>query len=194
MFELCRAFIVATAPADNQALELTAKNLGFGEIVSSIGGAGGPARANLTYFFVDHRVDQQSMADVIETIREDRDDQLCYSPIVLFTDDGSRANVAKYLRFGFDDVIELPASRDALASRLGEQMRSEQRYFKTNDYFGPDRRRKDRTGLRAATAAYTQVLFERDPSHGIHIVSREERGHRFRPQLPLLAQTMFGAR
>lgn len=196
MFEQCRAFVVASTTAENHALEMTARNLGFGEIVSSIGGANGPAIANLTYFFIDCRVDHQSMADVIATIREDRHDQLCFSPIVLFTDDGSTANVRRHLRLGFDDVIELPASRDALVDRLGEQMRSEQCYIETKDYFGPDRRRMDRgTGPSAATSAHAQVRFERDPRRGIHVVAREQRGHRFRPQAaPLFGHALFGAR
>jgi DNA-binding response OmpR family regulator len=183
MFEQCRAFIVATTPAESRVLELMAQQLGFGEIVSAIGGAQGNVRAQLTFFFVDYRLAEQMMADAIETIREDHRGKLCYSPILLFTDDGSTFNTRKYVRFGFDDVIELPASRDELVSRLAAQLNSDFLYLETKDYFGPDRRRMDAgAGLRVGASAYTQVLFERDSRRGVHVIAREKRGHRFRPQ------------
>lgn len=183
MFGQCRAFIIATRPAESRVLELTAARLGFGEIVSSIGGATGRPLSNLTFFFIDYRVDDQSMADIIATIRVDRRGKLRYSPILLLIQDGSTARRLKYVRFGFDDVIALPLSLDALASRLAIQLNSDRVYLETKDYFGPDRRRLDAGAeLRIGTSVYTRVLFERNPSRGVHVIQREERGYRFRPQ------------
>lgn len=183
MFEQCRAFIVATTQAESRVLELMAQHLGFGGITSSTGEARGSVRANVTFFFVGHRMDDPAMADVIEAVREDHRGKLSYSPILLFTEDGSTACKRKYVHFGFDDVIELPAPRDTLVSRIGAQLYSDQLYVETKDYFGPDRRRLDSGAeLRIGASAYTQVLFERDPRRGIHVISRERRGHRFRPQ------------
>lgn len=183
MFSQCRAFVIATTQAESRVLELMGQHLGFGEVVSSAGGARSELRTNLTFFFVDYRMDDDAMADVIEAVREDHRGKLSYSPILLFSEDGSTAYKRKYVHFGFDDVIELPASRDALVSRIGAQLYSDQLYIETKDYFGPDRRRMDAgSDLRVTASAYTQVLFDRDPRRGVHVIARERRGHRFRPQ------------
>lgn len=184
MFEHCRAFIIATNPHETRALELTAHQLGFAEVVSSLGGARlGPARAAITYFFLDYRMSDDDMLDVIEAVREERSSQLRYSPMILFTDHCPIETKLKYVRFGFDDVISLPEQRDAIAERLAEQLHNEQVYFEANNYLGPDRRRMDHGAeLRVAIATYTRLVFRRDPRRGIRVLDRELRGHRFKAQ------------
>ena len=182
MFEYCRAFIMAANRHDSMALELTAHHLGFGEVVSQLGGRDtGYSRAAITYFFVDCRMLDEDMLDVIEAVRDERASKLCYSPIILFTGHCPPETVLKYVRFGFDDVIALPQHRDALAERLVEQLNGEQVYVEAKDYLGPDRRRLDHGAeLRVGISAHTRLVFQRDARHGIRFIDREVRGHRFR--------------
>lgn len=185
MFEHCRAFVIAADAAETRALELTAHNLGFGEVDSRLGGAGVmSSRAAITYFFIGHRLAEDELLDVIEAVREERSANLCYSPVILFTDDCPHATMVKYVRLGFDDVIGLPQSRDALAERLAEQLDSEQVYVEAKDYLGPDRRRLDHGAeLRVGISSHGRVMFRRDVRHGVRVLRREARGQRLRAQL-----------
>jgi ActR/RegA family two-component response regulator len=182
MFEHCRAFVIAANAVETRALELTAHNLGFGEVASRLGGSGATlSRAVITYFFVDYRLADDELLDVIDAVREERSARLCYSPVILFTDDCPYSTMLKYVRFGFDDVVGLPQSRDVLAERLAEQLDSELVYVEAKDYLGPDRRRLDSGAeLRVGISSHTRVTFVRDARHGIRVLRREERGHRFR--------------
>lgn len=183
MFESCRAYVMAANLRDSLALETAAHHLGFGEVISGLGGstqAGRPGTA-ITYFFLDYRMRDEELIDTITAIREERGSGLCYSPIVLFTADRAAETVVRYVRFGFDDVISLPARRDELAERLASQLHDEQLYIETKDYFGPDRRRLDRGAeLRLGISPHTRLVFERDPRRGIKVLDREVRGHRFK--------------
>lgn len=183
MFESCRAYVIAANLRDSLALEAAAHHLGFGEVMCGVGSvatAGRPG-TTITYFFLDYRMRDEELIDTIAAIREERSSRLCYSPIILFTADRAAATIVRYVRFGFDDVISLPAQRDDLAERLAEQLHAEQLYIETKDYFGPDRRRLDRGAeLRLGILPHTRLVFERDPRRGIRVVDREVRGHRFK--------------
>lgn len=184
MFEHCRAFIAADNPNVAEILGLTARSLGFGEIASQYPRvAMRGARIALTYFFADARTGDNALLELLDTVREQKGHKLCFSPVVLFTADDSPRVELKYTRFGFDDVIALPLAQDVLAERLAQQLERPQLYIETKDYLGPDRRRLDYGAeLRIAASPYTQVLFERDPRHGIRVREREQRGYRFRRQ------------
>ena len=183
MFESCRAYVMAANLRDSLALETAAHHLGFGEVVC---GLDSPAHAGhtgttITYFFLDYRMRDEELVDTLAAIREERSSRLCYSPVILFTADQVAETVVRYVRFGFDDVISLPARRDELAERLADQLYGEQLYIETKDYFGPDRRRLDRGAeLRLGISPHTRLVFERDPRRGVRVLDREVRGHRFK--------------
>jgi DNA-binding response OmpR family regulator len=184
MFEHCRAFIAADNPNVAEVMGTMARNLGFGEIASQYPRvAMRGEHIHLTYFFADGRTEDQALLELLETVREQKRQKLCFSPVILLTEDDSPRIELKYTRFGFDDVIALPLALDMLAKRLAEQVDRPQLYVETKDYLGPDRRRLDfGAELRIAASPYTQILFDRDPQHGVHIHEREQRGYRFRPQ------------
>lgn len=184
MFEHCRAFVFASHPHDSRVLELIAHHLGFGEVASGLGdSATGTSRAAVTYLFVDYQLPDDVLQDVIEAVRSERSTTLCYSPIILFTDECGPDMARRYVHMGFDDVIGLPEQRDVLAERLSAQLHSRQVYFDTEGYFGPDRRRLDHgSELRVGISPYTRLVFQRDPRHGIRVLERQQRGHRFRPR------------
>ncbi|CAN7271840.1 response regulator [Devosia sp. LjRoot16] len=182
MFESCRAYVMAANLRDSLALETVAHQLGFGEVVCGLGNPAyaGRSATSITYFFLDYRMRDEELVDTISAIRAERTSQLCYSPIILFTTDRAAETVVRYVRFGFDDVISLPARRDELAERLADQLR-EQVYIETKDYLGPDRRRLDRGAeLRLGISPHTRLVLERDPRRGVRVLDREVRGHRFK--------------
>lgn len=184
MFESCRAYVMAANLRDSLALETAAHQLGFGEVVCGLGNSAatiGRSGTTITYFFLDYRMRDEDLVDIIAAIRQERGGQLCCSPIILFTADRAAETVLRYVRLGFDDVISLPARRDELAERLAEQLHGQQLYIETKDYFGPDRRRLDRgAALRLGISPHTRLVFERDPRRGIKVLDREVRGHRFK--------------
>ena len=183
MFESCRAYVMAANLRDSLALETAAHHLGFGEVVCGLGSAATAGRLGtaITYFFLDYRMRDEELVDTIDAIRAERSSRLCYSPIILFTTDRAAETVVRYVRFGFDDVISLPARRDELAERLADQLYGGQLYIETKDYFGPDRRRLDRGAeLRVGISPHTRLVFERHPKRGIKVLDREVRGHRFK--------------
>ncbi|KQV09096.1 hypothetical protein ASC89_03155 [Devosia sp. Root413D1] len=182
MFESCRAYVMAANLRDSLALETVAHQLGFGEVVCGLGNPAyaGRSATSITYFFLDYRMRDEELVDCISAIRAERTSRLCYSPIILFTTDRAAETVVRYVRFGFDDVISLPARRDELAERLADQLH-EQVYIETKDYLGPDRRRFDRGAeLRLGISPHTRLVLERDPRRGVRVLDREVRGHRFK--------------
>lgn len=183
MFEQCRAVIIAADPQQSHTLELIARNLGFGDAVEYGEGASGAPRAHVTFCFVDDQMPDEGLLEVLDVVRTERRNNLCYSPVILFTGDHSAVATLRYVRLGFDDVVALPIGRETLRGRLERQLYEDLVYVETTDYLGPDRRRLDRGAeLRITASPYAQVLFYRDPERGIRVLGREHRGFRFRAQ------------
>ncbi len=160
---------------------MIAHNLGFGDAVDYGEGTSSAHKAHVTFCFVDDQMPDDALLEVLDVVRTERRNKLCYSPVILFTWDQTTAAALRYVRLGFDDVVSLPTGRDVLHDQLARQLYEDQVYIETTDYLGPDRRRMDRGAeLRIAASPYTQVVFYRDPDRGIRVVGREQRGHRFR--------------
>lgn len=183
MFEQCRAVIIAADPHQSRTLELIARNLGFGDAVEFGEGASGAPKAHVTFCFVGDQMPDEGLLEVLDVVRTERRNNICYSPVILFTEDHSTAAMLRYVRLGFDDVVALPIGRETLRTQLERQLNEDLLYVETTDYLGPDRRRFDRGAeLRIAASPYAQVMFYRDPERGIRVLGREQRGFRFRAQ------------
>lgn len=181
MFEQCRAVIIGADPRKSRTLELIARNLGFGDAVDYSEGDSGAAKAQVTFCFVDDQMPDEGLIEVLDIVRTERRNNLCYSPVILFSEDDSSVATLRHVRLGFDDGVTLPVSRENLTQQLGRQLYEDQVYFETKDYLGPDRRRMDRgPDLRITASPYAQVMFYRDPERGIRVLGREQRGYRFR--------------
>lgn len=171
MLAVCNAFIIAPAPAEATQLGRMAERVGFGDIASSFS----PHRPvhPLTFFILHYRLAETAMQRVIEEVRGSDDTEIRYAPIILFTDDCPVERLLGYIRLGFDDVIALPEKREELATRLGGQLQSEQVYYETDDYLGPDRRRMElpthRDERRTGTAPFARLIVQRDPTKGIRV-------------------------
>jgi hypothetical protein len=176
----CRAHLVARTGAETASLAQIARKTGFGEIRElSARRDYSPGEDHHINFFIVHRhLNMTMMAGVIRSIRLSSDDQIRFAPVILFAEDGPFETYLNYVHLGFDDVITLPDKQAVLVQRLTSQLWSEQVYFETRDYFGPDRRRMEapwETDSRRAPDphSHTRYTFVRLPAVGINITRTE---------------------
>jgi DNA-binding response OmpR family regulator len=184
MLSECNAFIVAPSPAESQQLERMAERVGFGDIVTSF--APRALSHGQTFFVMHYQLRDSSMRAIIDQVRHSQDADTRFAPIVLFTDDCPVDRLLGYIKMGFDDVIALPEKREVLEARLAAQLNTEQAYFETDDYLGPDRRRMElpshRDERRTGTTPFGKVIFRRDATQGVSLLRRHMLGQPQRPQ------------
>jgi len=188
MLSECNAFIVAPSRTETSQLERLAERVGFGDVASSFS----PHRfvRTLTFFILHYRLSPVAMHRVIDEVRSSEDEETRYAPIMLISDDCPVDRLLGYIHMGFDDVIALPEKREELESRLAGQLHSEQIYFETDDYLGPDRRRMElpahRDDRRTGAAPFARMVVRRDPVNGVSVQRRHTIGQ---PQRPLPNET-----
>jgi hypothetical protein len=188
MLSECNAFIIAPSRTETTQLEHLAERVGFGDIASSFS----PQRLihTLTFFLLHYRLSEVAMHRVIDEVRNSEDVETRYAPIVLISDDCPVDRLLGYIQLGFDDVIALPEKREELESRLAGQLHSEQIYYETDDYLGPDRRRMElpthRDDRRTGATPFARLLVRRDPVNGVSVQRRHTIGQ---PQRALPNET-----
>jgi hypothetical protein len=172
----CRAYLVARTGAETASLRQIAEKTGFGEIetLSAPRQKSTPGEGRVNFFIVHHHIKESMMAGVIRFIRLSDDDQIRFAPVILFAEDGPFEKYLRYVHLGYDDVITLPDKQPVLVQRLLGQLRAEQTYYETREYFGPDRRRMEapwETDSRRLSDSHghTRYAFTRDPGVGIRI-------------------------
>jgi PleD family two-component response regulator len=181
MLSQCRAYVVAQSGAQNRSLSHLAERAGFGFIGSVLGERRvsiEASRGDILFFLLHHALTDRTQTSVIRRIRECEDEAIRYAPIALVIPDCPYETVLKYVRMGYDDVITLPEKREALIGRLRGQLDTEQVYFETPDYLGPDRRRMEiaahyRDERRTGDLAYTRLVVHRSIDKGVRILKRE---------------------
>jgi len=188
MLSECNAFIVAPSRLETLQLVRMAQRVGFGDIVTSFSPRA--PRHGQTFFILHYRLKDAGMEAIIEQVRNSEDPDTRYAPIVLFTDDCPVDRLLAYIRMGFDDVIALPENREVLQARLGAQLNTDQTYFETDDYLGPDRRRMElpthRDERRTGVTPFETLVIRRDPTQGVSVQRRHTIGQ---PQRPLPNET-----
>jgi hypothetical protein len=176
----CRAYLIARNGVETASLTTIARRAGFGE-VESLSARGHREREDgprVNFFIVHRHLKSSVMAGVIRSIRLSSDDQIRFAPVILFAEDGPFETYLHYVYMGFDDIITLPDKQPVLVQRLTGQLLSEQTYFQTREYFGPDRRRMEapwETDSRRLPDphSHTRYTFVRVPGAGINIVKTE---------------------
>lgn len=158
-----------------------AARIGFG----AIGGAGRALGRRLAFFIVHFQLSEAAMQRVIAEVRGADSDDTRYAPIILVSDDCPVERLLHYIQLGFDDVIALPEKCEVLESRIAAQLHTDQLYFETDDYLGPDRRRMElpqhRDERRTGMTPFYKLTIRRDPAHGISVVRRQMIGQPLRP-------------
>lgn len=179
MLSLCRAYLVAQSEAQERTLARLAGTVGFGEVGSAR--AGDPivdrSERRVDFFFLHHRLPDAAMQGVISSIRASLAVSIRFAPILLITDDQPLEVILKYIEFGFDDIVALPAKRAELVSRFLAQLNSNQTYVETPSYLGPDRRRFEHPDhedpRRRGVSAFERLTIRRNPATGVKVLRRE---------------------
>jgi hypothetical protein len=182
MLSTCNALIIAPDSGASGPLEVMAERIGFGDVASSL--APRPLAHGPTFFIVHYEISEPAMGRVISELRSAADDDTRYAPIILITDDCPVDRLLRYIKLGFDDVIALPEKREVLESRIAAQLHTDQIYFETGDYLGPDRRRMEltpqRDERRNGSIPYHKLTIRRDPAIGISVLRRQMFGQQQR--------------
>jgi hypothetical protein len=179
MLSLCRAYLIAYSEVQDRTLRRLAERLGFVEIGSALDGDPIAARAapSIDFFLVHHKLSDEAMQAVVDSIRSSAASAIRFAPILLIADDQPFETILKYVRFGFDDIIVLPEKRSELVSRFITQLNTDQTYILTDTYLGPDRRRfeaSDHIDSRRLThGQHTRLTIRRNPATGIRVLRRE---------------------
>lgn len=105
-----------------------------------------PGRVNIVVAAVDSTADESTL-DWVKRLRHHRDPNVALAPLVAIGRSIRPADLGILIRCAFDDVLVLPAHPHTLIERLNRTLLSPAPFFRTSDYFGPDRRRaSDRKG------------------------------------------------
>ncbi len=190
----CRAYLVGRTGSQTASLTQIAQRTGFGEIATLNAGRTDEAK-RINFFIVHRHLNSTMMTAVVRSIRMSDDDQIRFAPVILFADDGPLETYLNYVHMGFDDIITLPDKQPVLTQRLTSQLVTEQVYFETRDYFGPDRRRMEapwESDSRRSTDphSHSRYVFSRIPGIGVQILrteifARPEVTHSALPRTPL---------
>jgi hypothetical protein len=179
MLSLCRAYLIAHSEVQDRTLRRLAERLGFVEIGSALDGdpISGRAELRLDFFLVHHKLSDEAMQAVVDSIRSSVSSAIRFAPILLIADDQPFETILNYIGFGFDDVIVLPDKRSELVNRFLTQLSSDQTYILTDTYLGPDRRRFEVSdhidSRRLSSGQHTRLTIRRNPSTGIKVLRRE---------------------
>lgn len=135
--------------------------------------------ALLPFCVVEGATPLEIIKETIKDIRECPEIDICYMPIVLLTDETNESFISGCISSGFDDILMLPCRTADFTLRVKRQMETQLDYFKTETYFGPDRRRgnvqvnhPDRRG--GDGFDFEKIIIRRSRRSGVKIISHEK--------------------
>lgn len=132
-----------------------------------------PGRVNIVVAAVDSTADEATL-DWVKRIRHHRDPNVALAPLVAIGRAIRPADLGLLIRSAFDDVLVLPTHPGTLIERLNRTLVSPAPFFRTPDYFGPDRRRAadraDDGGIGERTRPATRITVSRSALAGCAIL------------------------
>lgn len=134
--------------------------------------------AFLPFCLIEGTTSIDYIKETITDIRSCAEIDVSFMPIVLLTAETNEAFISGCIASGFDDVIALPCQTAEFSQRIKTQMETQLEYFKTDTYFGPDRRRgaqnnhPNRRG--GAGFAFEKLTIRRNRRSGVKIVTHEK--------------------
>ncbi|WP_181706767.1 hypothetical protein [Chthonobacter rhizosphaerae] len=176
---LCRIFLVSSAGPTSPEIRRALAAAGLFHAVPAPPTAQlpdhfTPRRVNMVVAPVDDAADRDALAWV-RRIRHHRDPNVALAPLVAVGRSIRPSGLALLVHHGFDDVVVLPADPQTLVDRLTRTVVAPEPFYRTADYFGPDRRRafavtavEERRGTPAGPASRLTVA--RQPGSGCSIV------------------------
>ena len=185
MFEQCSAYVISSEIEWQSRLSYVLRQVGFSECIrlSSTRGILPLHPTHLPFLLIHSNADKQFALKSVDQVRTNGDDAIRFMPIIMLTDEQSERTIQKFLALGCDDIVLYPCTAPPLAKRLRMQILQSQKYFQTQSYFGPDRRRNetapphpDRRGGKGSL--YQNFEIKRDVRGGVKILSSQT----FEPQ------------
>lgn len=92
---------------------------------------------------VDYELGELSGLEFTQLVRNAEDSPNPRLPIILVTAHAERTRVLEAINCGVNEFVVKPVSPTALFARLRAVFDRPRPYVQTDDYFGPDRRRRD---------------------------------------------------
>lgn len=133
----------------------------------------------LPFCLFDDSMPPKFIKETIVDIRSCAEIDTCFMPIFLLTLNASENFISQCISSGFDDILKLPCRTAEFAHRAKLQFDLPLAYFKTETYFGPDRRRgnaqvtnEQRQG--GAGSDFEKYIIRRNRRTGVKIVSHEK--------------------
>lgn len=136
--------------------------------------------ALLPFGVVEGAMSLDMIKETLNDIRSFPEIDICYMPMVLVTDKTNMDFIGACINAGFDDILALPCRTTAFTRRIKCQMETQLLYYRTETYFGPDRRRgqvKANGMQRRAGGAghnFEKITIRRSRRSGIKIISHEK--------------------
>lgn len=178
MFKRCSALIVSADGAWAKSFHTVLAEIGFGHIeqVADTTALGVMSFSRpLPFFFLSQKCPSEQFQHAMSSIRGHKKDETRFSPMIMMARGLSREQINSYISIGVDDIVQFPCSLKGMADRLKRQLGKPQKYFQTESYFGPDRRRqlddtKSSESSRGGTSAYRSYLIQREPFRGVRVL------------------------
>jgi len=99
---------------------------------------------NVDIILTDWMMPDGSGTELIRWVRNHKKDQIRFMPILLITAFASEEAITEARNNGANEALVKPVSGEKLASRILSVINKPRPFIKTPDFFGPDRRRKDK--------------------------------------------------
>lgn len=178
MFNRSSAFIICADSAWAKSFHSVLAELGFGQIehiyetaqLSAI-----PFSRPLQFCFLTQASTFEDIRLATKIVRGHKHERHRFSPMIMLARELSRAKIHDYIGAGLDDILQFPCSLKFMGDRLKRQLSRPLKYYETEDYFGPDRRRHhddvpEAGDRRAGQSDYRRYLIQRDPFKGVEFL------------------------
>jgi DNA-binding response OmpR family regulator len=164
---------VCLSPPGDRTMQVLAERVGFRLVLDA--GRATAALDPICFFLIDYRITDDDKLQLLLRLRSNPVPDIRFAPVIVVVGSCPAEEVMKYVRWGFDDIIALPANAPSLIARLEAQLGSEHIYYETATYFGPDRRRNLRAATQDSARSPGRVIehhFIRDPLGGTRLLRR----------------------
>lgn len=135
-------------------LASTLTEMGVGKVMVVPGGNPGKEKlldynatispTNIDVLILDWLMPNGSGLEFLQWIRSHRSDAIRFLPVIVCSAYTSEALVKESRDNGANEVMVKPISAEKLAHRIAYVIEHPRPYIKSEDFFGPDRRRKER--------------------------------------------------
>lgn len=86
---------------------------------------------------------EKTGSDFIKAIRSDENESIRTKPMIAVTGNTTLPVISELLEAGVNEIIAKPITPRSVYSKLSTLVQKPRPFFETDDYFGPDRRRRN---------------------------------------------------